>query len=180
MAITLSNKTLEELEAEIHKEEKERAEQRLIPNKTVCDFEVLSEGTVFGKTETTREAQSKASRDKGEVGNNMIVLVLRVFHDSREYVLTDYLTSGSAKMAFKTKHAVAACGFKPDIDASGNPIVDASDFVGKCGRLVMGVQKGSKKEGTNEYYPDRNSVSDYLPKADSTVEVTPIDDMIPF
>lgn len=176
MAITLSNKTLEQLEAEIHKEEKERAELRLIPNKTVCDFEVLSEGTVFGKTETTREAQSKASKERGETGNNMIVLVLRVFHDNREYVMADYLTSGSAKMAFKTKHAVAACGLKPDTDADGNPIIDASDFVGKCGRLVIGIQKGGKKEGTNEYYADKNNVSDYLPKPDVTVE---LEDEIP-
>jgi uncharacterized protein YheU (UPF0270 family) len=176
MAITLSNKTLKELEAEIHKEEKERAEQRLIPNKTVCDFEVLSEGTVFGKTETTREAQSKASRDKGQAGNNMIVLILKVFHESKEYIMADYLTSGSAKMAFKTNHAVAACGLTPEFDVDGNPMIDASDFIGKCGRLVMGVQKGSKKEGTNEYYSDKNSVSDYLPKVDVTVE---LDDEIP-
>lgn len=149
MAITLSDKTDEQIE-------KEMKEKGLIPKNTICDFEVLDEVTFGTKTIVTEDATSKA-------GNDMIVLVLRVFYgeDERGKVLIDYITGA---MEFKLRHAMASCG------VTNNP-VSAKDFIGKCGKVKIGIQKSK-----DEQYSDKNVVLDYIVKPDVTVE---LDDEIP-
>jgi hypothetical protein len=153
MAITLSNKTDEQIE-------KEMKEKGLIPKNTICDFTVLDEVTFGTKTIRTEDTTSKA-------GNDMIVLALEVFHGESEHgkVIIDYITGA---MEFKLRHAMASCG------VTKNPVY-AKDFIGKSGKVKIGIQKSK-----DEQYSDKNIVSDYVAKADATVEVTPIDDMIPF
>lgn len=147
MAIVLSNKT----DAELEKEQKENG---LIPKDTIVDFEVLEEFSFGTRVVRTEDAESKA-------GNDMIVLVLKVFHNDKERVLVDYLTGG---MEFKLRHAINSCGV--DVDTT----ITAKDFIGKCGRAKIGIQKSKDTQ-----YPDKNSIADYLPRAHE-VE---LDDEIP-
>lgn len=154
MAIQLSNKTDEELK-------KEQSERGLILKGSVCDFEVLEEVTFGTKTYKTEDGKSKA-------GNDMIILVLRVFYSEDEHgkVLIDYLTDA---MEFKLRHAGNSCGVEPRIE-NGKPIFYAKDFIGKAGRAKIGIQKSK-----DERYGDKNIILDYVPKA---VEVD-LDDSIP-
>jgi len=147
MAIALSNKTDEELE-------KEQRENGLIPKDTIVDFEVLDEVKFGTKTIYTEDAQSKA-------GNDMIVLVLKIFHNDKERVLIDYLTAG---MEFKLRHAINTCGI--DVDTA----VSATDFIGKSGRARLGIQKSKDPQ-----YSDKNVIADYLVRG---VDVE-LDDEIP-
>jgi hypothetical protein len=154
MAITLSNKTDEQIE-------KEMKEKGLIPKNTICDFEVLDEVTFGTKTTHTEDSVSAA-------GNDMIVLVLRVFHGDSEHgkVIIDYIT---AAMEFKLRHAIAACG----LEVKPNTAITAKDFIGKSGKAKIGIQKSK-----DERYGDKNIIVDYIPKVGVSVEVE-LDDEIP-
>ncbi len=149
MAITLSNKTDEELK-------KEMSEKGLIPKNTICDFDVLDEVSFGQKTYRTQDAKSKA-------GNDMIVLVLRVYYgdDENGKVIVDYLTGA---MEFKLRHAISSCG----LVAKGT--ISAKDFVGKSGKAKIGIQKSK-----DDQYSDKNIIADYIAKG---VEVE-LDDSIP-
>jgi len=147
MAIVLSSKTDEEIE-------KEMREGNLIPKDTIVDFEVLEEVSFGTKTVKTEDTTSKA-------GNDMIVLVLKVFHNDKERVLVDYMTGA---MEFKLRHAINSCGV--DVDTT----ITAKDFIGKCGRAKIGVQKSKDPQ-----YSDKNVIADYLVRAHD-VE---LDDEIP-
>lgn len=152
MAIQLSNKSDEQLEKEIR-------EANLIPKNAICDFEVLEEVTWGAKTITTKDDKSKA-------GNDMIVLVLKIYFGERFITLIDYLTAGNERMEFKLRHAVNSCG----VISKG--AISAKDFIGKSGKCKIGIQKD--KDGA---YPDKNIVQDYVPK--STVVSAELEDSIP-
>lgn len=153
MAIKLSNKSDEQLKKEI-------AESNLTPKNTICDFEVLDEVTFGTKTYQTQDSQSKA-------GNDMIVLVLKVYHGDSFKTIVDYLTAGNERMEFKLRHAINSCGLVT------NGAISAKDFIGKSGKCKIGIQ--SDKSGE---YADRNVVQDYMPK--SIAVTAELDDEIPF
>lgn len=155
MAITLSNKTDEQLKREM-------SEKGLIPKNTICDFEVLDEVSFGNKVTRTEDTKSKA-------GNDMLVLVLKVFHgeDEKGKIIIDYIT---AAMEFKLRHLVASCGVTPKTK-NGTQVIEASDFVGKGGKAKIGIQKSK-----DEQYSDKNMIVDYLPKNHIVQE---IDDSIP-
>lgn len=152
MAIQLSNKSDEQLEKDVR-------EANLIPKNTICDFEVLDEVTWGTRTIRTEDSESKA-------GNNMIVLVLKIFYQESSITIIDYLTSGNERMEFKLRHAINSCS----VPAQGS--VSAKDFIGKSGKCKIGIQKDKTGE-----YPDKNSIQDYVTKATPTTEE--LDDSIP-
>jgi len=67
-------------------------------------------------------------------------------------------------MEFKLRHAINSCGV--DVDTT----ITAKDFIGKCGRAKIGVQKSKDPQ-----YSDKNVIADYLVRAHD-VE---LDDSIP-
>lgn len=154
MVIQLSNKTTEELKKEI-------TESGLIPKGTICDFEILESVTMGAKTIYTADATSKK-------GNDMIVLVAKVYYGEQFKIVIDYLTGGNPRMEFKLRHAMASCG------VLGEDGVSAKDFIGKAGKCKIGIQKS---EDPN--YADKNTIQDYVEKSVAVSATATIDDEIP-
>jgi len=148
---------------------KAESNQRNLWPKGTYDFEVVS-----------------ASDEVSKSGNDMIKLVLKVYDASgNSQMVWDYLLEA---MAAKLVHACDALGLNDRYD-SGE--LDASDFDGKAGQVILYIQKGQNG------YPDKNAVADYVrPKGGAAAHaVTPrvpaavaarakgggdIDDEIPF
>ena len=97
----------------------------------------------FEITEAT-EKQSKA-------GKTMIELRLRISDGKNARTISDYLLDETAG---KLRHAASACGL---LDKYEHGSVADSDFRGKRGRLLLGIEKDRKK-----VYPDKNVVQDYI------------------
>jgi hypothetical protein len=94
--------------------------------------------------------------DAGEktsaAGNDMIELKVQVSNgDGLTRTLPDYLLS---KRAEKLRHCAAVCGL---IDKYLTGLLSSDDFVGKRGRLKLGVEKDRSGK-----YPPKNVVVDYL------------------
>lgn len=120
------------------KTEQEIVEDGLIPDKTICDFEVLR----------GEDKQSKA-------GNEMIVLTLNVFHnDASGRSITDYLVS---TMEFKLRQAADACGLLAQYE-KGELV--AEDFEGKSGKCVVAIDKGSV-----DYPLPKNVIKSYVKRS---------------
>jgi hypothetical protein len=97
----------------------------------------------FEVTDAT-EKQSKA-------GKTMIELRLRLTDGKNARTIRDYLLDETAG---KLRHAASACGLLAKYDQGS--LAD-SDFRGKRGRLLLGIEKDRKK-----VYPDKNVVLDYI------------------
>lgn len=132
------------------KTEKELSEANLWPV-GVYSFEILPGFSLGQKTLKTEETRSKK-------GNDMIVLAVQVFNESGGYqFIADYLTD---EVAYKTRHAAVACGLLSSYEAGE---LNVNDFIGKCGKVKIRIQKGKEKENSpGEFYPDRNAISDYV------------------
>jgi hypothetical protein len=141
---------------------KEIAESGLWPAGTY-DYEVL----------TAEDTISKAGAD-------MIKLKVKIFNDEgNSQIVFDYLLDA---MPAKLRHAAEAFGLIEEYEAGG---FDAIECEGKTGRCKVTIQKD--KTGS---YPDRNSISDYIPEVNATSierktrkardETRDIDDEIPF
>lgn len=127
----------------------------------------------------TYDFEVQAAEDQvSKAGNEMIKLTLRVYaQDGSFTTVFDYLLES---VAYKLRHAAAACGLMRAYD-SGR--LEASDFEGRSGRCKLRIQKD--KDGQ---YPDKNTVSDYLPQPDAGERPPPqvaretalVDDDIPF
>ena len=114
--------------------EKEIAEAKLWP-KGVYTFEIT-------------EACEKVSQSSG---NPMIQLKIKLSDgNGKVRTISDYLTAGQAG---KLRHAAAATGL---LDRYETGSLTDRDFLGKRGKLKLGIEKG--KDG----YPDKNTVIDYL------------------
>ena len=111
----------------------------LIPARSICDIEVIE----------ATDSTSKSS------GNDMIVLKLKVFHDGKTKVLTDYITFGQSNAEeFKQRRACDTFGI---LNAYNSGKLFASDFEGKSGQAKISVQ--TDKTGN---YPDKNAIGEYL------------------
>ena len=89
---------------------------------------------------------------KSAGGKEMIELKVQVSDgDGETRTLRDFLLS---KRAEKLRHCAAVCGL---IDKYVTGLLSNDDFVGKRGRLKLGVEKD--KSGK---YPAKNVVVDYL------------------
>lgn len=125
---------------------------------------------------------AKASEGKSKNGSDMITLVLNVFNDAGESIIVkDYLTEA---MAFKLRHACDACGL---LDHYENGNLISFDFENKRGELKLKFEKGQpKKDGTDDVYPDKNSVQDYIKNSKPPLQTKSgitekiLDDEIPF
>lgn len=94
---------------------------------------------------------SAASDEVSAKGNDMIKLRLKVFdHAGNTQTIWDYLLE---QMMGKFAHACEAMNLTTQFD-SGE--VEAADFEGKSGQVVLYVQKGQNG------YADKNSVADYV------------------
>ncbi len=114
------------------KTEKELTDSRLLP-KGIYDFEI-----------------EDAWEKKSAANNEMIEIRVRVSNgNGLSRTLRDYLV---AKRLEKLLHCCAACGLA---DKYRNGCLSDDDFVGKRGRLRLGVEK---KRG----FPDRNVIEDYV------------------
>jgi hypothetical protein len=131
MAVKFTPKTAGEIEAE---------KAKFLPwPKGAYDFEVAA----------AEDATSKA-------GNEMIVLELQVFdQNGNRRQMKDWLLE---TLPVKLKHACEAVGLHAAYE-NGN--ISSYDFVGRTGRLTLGIERQSG-------YEDRNKVLGYIP-ADEVV-----------
>jgi len=100
------------------------------------------------------KAEDKVSKN----GNDMIEVKLIVFDkEGKIHFITDYLLE---KIAYKLKHFTDCVGLGEKYKTGE---FSAFDCEGREGYLKLNVQKGKEKpEGG--YYPDKNSVEDYIVK----------------
>lgn len=136
------------------KTEKEILYEGLIPDKTVCDFEVVA----------ATDAISKAS------GAEMIALKLKVFHNEGFKLVDDYLV---AAMARKVRHF---CEMAKLVDVYEGGTLTAEHCKGVCGKVTIAIE--DKEDG----YPPKNKVGDYYvpKKAAAPAAAAPSTDDVPF
>jgi hypothetical protein len=98
------------------------------------------------------EAKDRVSKN----GNDMIEVKLKVWSkEGKEHIVFDYLLEA---MAFKLKHFADTAGLAAKYEAGE---LSADDCLGKCGKVEIFLQPGNMRpEGG--YYPDKNSVKDYV------------------
>jgi len=132
------------------KKEEELKKSNLL-EKGVYDFEIL-----------------KAEDTISKAGNEMIKLLLKVFaKDGSSILVNDYLLES---VEFKIKHCCEAIGASEKY-ATGDMVAD--DFISGTGQMMIKIDKGKlKDDGSGDYYPDRNSVADYLPTLTSEQKKT--------
>lgn len=114
--------------------EKEIADSKLLPRGDY-DFEILD-----------------AEEKKSSAGNDMIELKVQVSNGKGvSRTLPDYLLE---KRAEKLRHCCKACAI---LDKYETGLLANDDFVGKRGRLKLGVEKDRAGK-----YPPKNVIVDYL------------------
>jgi len=126
-------------------------------------FKIIEEIAIGQNLYRTQEAVSKN-------GNEMIRLVLQVFNDEGHFItILDHLLD--SVMPHKLKHAAQACNL---LDKYESGELNAEDFIGKTGKLSLGIDKDKSGQ-----YPDRNGVKDYIVLTTQTEEGS-LEDEIPF
>lgn len=120
------------------KTEKEIAEENNIPNGDY-PFEVID-----------------AQDTKSKKGNDMIALTLRVFVGDASRQVTDFLLES---MPGKLFHFCSYTGLSKQYQEG---TLCAEDCLAKSGYLTITTQKGKKKDDSDEYWPDRANVKDYI------------------
>lgn len=111
-----------------------------------------------------KDAAEKESKN----GNEMIELQVTIFDtEGNRSMVFDYLVH-TPKAAYKVKHFADATGME-DRYARGE--MQAHDCVFKKGRCKVIVKKGERKDD-GSFYPDRNSISDYV--ATATAATAPV------
>lgn len=143
------------------KTEKEIKEMNLWPAGQY-GFEVLDQTTLGQSTYSTKDTISKIKPD-GSGGNEMIQLVVRVFHpEGHSIVIIDYLLEA---MAEKLRSACYACGLGEKYEAGE---FCAQDFIGKSGNLWLKISKDKTGE-----YPDKNTIGNYVLNGPASPEPPP-------
>lgn len=98
-----------------------------------------------------------AARNKiSNAGNDMIEIELKVFHDDGSATVKDYLMEA---VAYKMRHFCAAAGLMAQYD-SGE--LDDIDCIGATGKVKLEISKCKQKPNSDECYPDKNGVKDYI------------------
>lgn len=120
-----------------------------------------------------------AKDTQSKKGNDMIELQLKYWDmNGKERFVYDYLLEA---MSFKLLHFAETVGIE-DLYESGE--LSAKDCLGKTGNVEIIIQPGSVNTHGG-YYPDKNSVKDYL-KIDSSLAASSLNsdeflnDQIPF
>ena len=113
-------------------------------------------------------------------GNPMLKISLGILESKGSTRnITDYLLA-TDRMIFKLKHFCDAIGFEGEY-AKGS--FDPSLCLNRTGSARIGVQKGNQNEDGSGYYPDKNTIKDYI-KCEKPLEKVAIDldlnDNVPF
>jgi hypothetical protein len=129
----------------------------LIPDKTVCNFEVVS-----------------ATEKKTNAGNPMLKLNLKLWTpDGKTKFVWDYLIFDMESAEWKIKNFCKAVGMDEQYKMG---LLEAYHCEGKCGSLMVAI-----KRDKNGVYPDDNEVKQYLIEKDKPKATSEeIDDDIPF
>jgi hypothetical protein len=91
--------------------------------------------------------------------NSMLKLKIGVIDaKGEERNIIDYLL-GTDQMIYKLKHFCESIGME-DKYAKGN--FEPQDCINRSGKVKIGVQKGAPKPDGDGFYPDKNSVKDYV------------------
>lgn len=115
----------------------------------------IAENRVWPKGEYPFEIIEAAEKVSQAGGNPMIELKVKVSRaDGNAKTITDYLLE---KTPEKLRHCCAACG-SDLLDKYDTGILAEDDFVGRRGRLRLGIEKAKKHSG----YPDRNIIQEYV------------------
>jgi len=118
-----------------------------------CTEQELADRKLWPKGDYAFEITDAEEKVSQQGGNPMIELKVRISRpDGVPKTLTDYLLE---KTPEKFRHCCEACGLLAKYDTG---VVADDDFVGKRGRLRLGIEKAKKHSG----YPDRNVIADYL------------------
>ena len=95
-------------------------------------------------------------------GKEMIAMELYVFPPSGgRKMVKDWLVAGTNfgdKKIYEFAHATGLA------DKYESGTFGAEDCAGKTGYLMLGIQTGKKKNNSEEFFPDRNSVKYYVNK----------------
>lgn len=107
--------------------------------------------------------------------NNPMLEVKMGIVDSNgeERNLTDYLMA-TENMIFKFKHFCESLGLEKEYE-SGQ--LDPAKCIGRTGKCKIGLQKGNLKDDGSGYYPDKNSIQDYIIVQEVKVDPTLNDDI---
>jgi hypothetical protein len=116
-------------------ESEQSLRERSIWPKGDYDFEIIE---VFEKVSQSR-------------GNPMFELIVKITRPEGSRIITDYVLP---KRPEKLRQCCGACGV---LDKYDQGVLAADDFVGKRGRLKLGVEKDKARK-----YPDKNVVVDYV------------------
>lgn len=84
------------------------------------------------------------------------LVVVAAENDMR--VIFDYLLA-TEQMMFKLKHFCESIGIGDKYNQGG---FEPSDCIERSGRVKIGIQKGAAKDDGSGFYPDKNSVKDYV------------------
>jgi hypothetical protein len=136
-------KSREEIEKDADERKREMNRKSLL-KPGIYDFEVM-----------------RAEDQMSSKGNKMIKLKLRVFHDGGEAHMYDYLV---ANQEAKVAAYCDSVGKSEQYDAGD---IKAEDMAGDCGRAKIGIEdEKPKDDGTDEKWPAKNKIKDYLPKSE--------------
>jgi hypothetical protein len=84
------------------------------------------------------------------------LVVVAAENDMR--VIFDYLLA-TEQMMFKLKHFCESIGIADKYEKGS---FEPSDCIERSGKVKIGVQKGAAKDDGSGFYPDKNSVKDYV------------------
>lgn len=92
-------------------------------------------------------------------GNPMVEIKLKIWgKDGIEKIISDFLIDIPG-MAFKIKKFLYSIGLYKDYKLG---YMTAENCLSKTGKADITAQKGKQKENSNEFYPDRNVVKNYI------------------
>ena len=89
------------------------------------------------------------------------LLVVAAENDVR--VIFDYLLA-TEQMMFKLKHFCESIGIADKYEKGS---FEPSDCIERSGKVKIGIQKGAAKDDGSGFYPDKNSVKDYVKSNDT-------------
>jgi hypothetical protein len=118
-----------------------------------CTEHEIADRRVWPKADYAFEITEAAEKVSQQGGNPMIELKVKIARpDGQAKTITDYLLE---KTPEKFRHCCEACDLLAKYESG---TVADDDFVGKRGRLRLGIEKAKK----NSAFPDRNVIADYL------------------
>lgn len=139
----------------------------VMSDQEIQEMNLVGEGSYQFEVMGIQDTDANGNALKSQAGNLMIKLTLKFWDgNGRERLVYDYLVS-MASMVYKIKHFCESVGLNYDA-GQFNP----RECIGRGGVLQIIIQKGKKKPDSNEFYPDKNAVKDYI-KSETHTEGQP-------